>query len=95
MAKVKYFLCVILFLWLSSLVYLEIARSGCSFAEEYALQHVIDTVKRKNLDIQYLSEPKFDKESCSYDFIYKSPDKEISFVFTSWGNVNWYDYDND
>jgi hypothetical protein len=68
MAKVKYFFCIILFLWLSNLVYLEIARSGCSFAEEYALQHVIDTVKRKNLDIQYLSKPKFDKESCSYDF---------------------------
>jgi hypothetical protein len=95
MSKVKYSILLLFFFWVSHLIYLAIVRGGCSFSEEYALEHVLETVKVFKLDAKYLSKPLFNKDSCSYDFEYKSPDKEIYFIFTSWGDVKLWDSDKD
>jgi len=68
MNKMKKMVLFFTFLWAIYLIYLQVVRSGCSFSEEYATAHVIETAKSLELNIQYLGQPKFHKQSCSYDF---------------------------
>tara|TARA_R110001599_G_scaffold352069_1_gene585817 strand:+ start:599 stop:874 length:276 start_codon:yes stop_codon:yes gene_type:complete len=66
----------------------------CSFSEEYATERVVRTLS-KNQDAKYLSSPSFEREDCSYSYLYKSPNSKISYVFTGWGKVNRWDYERD
>lgn len=68
--------------------------SECSFEQEYATQRIIEMLKKANLDPAFLSDPSFQKEDCSYSYIYENKENKIVYIFTSWGEINRWAYTN-
>ena len=51
-------------------------------------------LKKANLDPAFLSDPSFQKEDCSYSYIYENKENKIVYIFTSWGEINRWAYTN-
>ncbi len=79
---------------LVSIFFLAKEWDECSFTEEYATEIVIRSLS-KSQNSKNLSDPSFIEGDCSYSYLYKDENSEISYVFTSWGEVHKWDYVRD
>lgn len=80
---------------ISSFIFLLVRDWGqCSYTEVYATERVLKALS-KSEDPKYLSGPSFIEEDCSYNYLYKDENSEISYVFTGWGEVHKWDHARD
>ena len=76
------------------IAYLFTGWEECSFEEKDATERIIDVLNRASQDPAFLSAPSFQKEDCSYSYMYKDESNKIHYIFTGWGEVHKWDYAN-
>lgn len=88
----KYITSMSLITLVGVLILLAKDSGECSFTEEYANERIIEALVRANLDPRLLGSASFQKEDCSYSYLYESGNEKIAYIFTGWGKVNKWDY---
>lgn len=90
----KYAIGVISLVVLVFVAFLVKEWDECSYSEEYATERVIRSLSKLQ-NSKNLSGPSFIEGDCSYNYLYKDENSEISYVFTRWGEVHKWDHARD